>query len=187
MIIRIASPDDVNRILEIYSYYIENTAISFEYVIPSVEEFRGRIEGTLNKYPYIVAEEDGKIIAYAYASQFHTRKAYIYGAELSIYVDKDSRGLGIGPMLYDEIIEILKRQNVITAYACIAMTEDENDPYLTNASVRFHEKQGFTITGRHLRSGRKFGRWYNTVWMERIINDAFDNPAEFIPFPELSL
>ena len=185
MNIRLAKPEDAEAILNIYSYYIENTAISFEYVVPSVEEFKGRIESTLRIYPYIVAEEDGRIIAYAYASQFHSRKAYIYGAELSIYIDKDCRGRGIGKIMYDEIIKILVKQNVIRAYACIAVTNDDNDPHLTNASQRFHEREGFEITGRHIRSGRKFNRWYDVVWMEKVINDVYDNPREFIPFPEI--
>lgn len=185
MNIRIASPLDAEKILDIYKYYIENTAITFEYEIPCVEEFKGRIEGTLKKYPYLVAEEDGRIIAYVYASQFHSRRAYIYGAELSIYVDKDYRGKGIGKIMYDEIIKLLIKQNVITAYACIAMTDNEDDPHLTNASVHFHEKEGFIISGKHLRSGRKFDKWYDVVWMEKVINDAYDNPEEFIPFPEL--
>lgn len=95
------------------------------------------------------------------ASQFHSRKAYIHGAELSIYVDREYRGKGIGTRLYCEILDILIKQNVLTAYACIA--EDKDDKYLTDGSIRFHQKQGFELTGRHVRSGLKFDRWYNIV------------------------
>ena len=185
MNIRIARIDDAKRLLDIYGYYVMNTAISFEYEIPSEEDFRSRIENTLKKYPYLVAEEDGKIVGYAYASQFHSRKAYIHGAELSIYVDREYRGKGIGTRLYCEILDILIKQNVLTAYACIAETDDKYDKYLTDGSIRFHQKQGFELTGRHVRSGLKFDRWYNIVWLEKVINDSFDAPKDFIPFSDL--
>ena len=107
MNIRIARLDDAKRLLDIYGYYVTNTAVSFEYDIPSEEDFCGRIENTLKKYPYLVAEEDGKIVGYTYASQFHSRKAYLHGAELSIYVDREYRGKGIGKRLYREIQDIL--------------------------------------------------------------------------------
>ena len=185
MNIRIARLDDAKRLLDIYGYYVTNTAVSFEYEIPSEEDFCGRIENTLKKYPYLVAEEDGKIVGYTYASQFHSRKAYLYGAELSIYVDREYRGKGIGKRLYREIQDILIKQNVLTAYACIAETENNEDLYLTDASIKFHLQDGFEITGRHVRSGLKFGRWYNIVWMEKVIHDSFDAPEDFIPFSDL--
>ena len=185
MNIRVACLDDVKRLLEIYGYYVINTAVSFEYEIPTEEEFCSRMENTLKNYPYLVAEEDGKIVGYAYASRFHSRKAYTHGAELSIYLCKDYRGKGIGKKLYKEIQDILFKQNVLIVYACIAETENSEDLYLTDASIRFHLKEGFEITGRHVRSGLKFNHWYNVVWMEKIINDAFDAPKDFIPFSHL--
>lgn len=187
MNIRIARLDDVKRLLDIYGYYVINTAVSFEYEIPSEEEFCNRIENTLRNYPYLVAEEDGEIVGYVYASQFHTRKAYIHGAELSIYLDREYRGKGIGKRLYDEILTILSRQNVLTAYACIAETGNNADLYLTDASIKFHLKEGFEMTGRHVRSGFKFNHWYNIVWMERVIKDSFDAPKDFIPFSDLGI
>lgn len=86
--IRLAVPKDAVNILKIYAPYVENTAISFEYEVPSEAEFRGRIESTLKRYPYIVAEQEGRIIGYAYVSIFHERKAYDWAVETSIYVDK---------------------------------------------------------------------------------------------------
>lgn len=87
--------------------------------------------------------------------------------------------------MYDEMMGILIKQNVLTAYACIAETENKEDKYLTDGSIRFHQKQGFEITGRHVRSGLKFNRWYNIVWMEKVINDSFEEPKDFIPFSDL--
>lgn len=186
MNIRTATPDDAEAILSIYGPYIEKTAITFEYAVPSVEEFRKRIENTLEKYPYLVMEEEGLIIGYAYASQFHTRRAFIYGSELSVYVDVNHKKRGVGKALYDEITRILLKQNVLRLYACIAVTGDENDPYLTNASVDFHEKEGFLLTARHQNAGYKFGRWYDIVWMEKVIGDYVDKPKQFIPFSLIS-
>ena len=94
--IRTVTPDDAPALLQIYSYYVKNTAISFEYDVPTIDEFRRRIEHTLLKYPYIAAEDNGKIIGYAYAGPFKERAAYDWAVETTIYVDKDSRGGGIG-------------------------------------------------------------------------------------------
>ena len=88
VMIRLATPEDAAEMLKIYAHYVVNTAISFEYEVPSEEEFRERIESTLKRYPYIVAEQEGHIIGYAYVSIFHERKAYDWAVETSIYVDK---------------------------------------------------------------------------------------------------
>ncbi|MBQ5676713.1 MAG: N-acetyltransferase, partial [Lachnospiraceae bacterium] len=103
MIIRNASVDDAEALLNIYAYYVKNTAITFEYEVPSLEEFKERITNTLKKYPYLVAEKEDKIVGYAYAGSFHTREAYQHAAELSVYVRQDWRGHGIGSSLYREL------------------------------------------------------------------------------------
>lgn len=185
MNIRYATAEDAKDILAIYKPYIENTAITFEYEIPSVEEFANRITNTLTKYPYLVMEDHGDIVGYAYASQFRTRKAFEHGAELSIYVNQTMRGKGIGKALYHALIDLLIKQNIFIAYACIAVTDDEADPYLNNDSIYFHEKEGFVLTGKHARSGYKFHRWYDVIWMEKVICDTFENPKKFLPFAEL--
>ena len=94
MIIRHASPDDTKRLLEIYAYYVANTAVSFEYDVPSEAEFRCRIQHTLQKYPYLVLEENGIIQGYAYAGVFKSRAAYSRSCEVSIYVDHDAKRRG---------------------------------------------------------------------------------------------
>ena len=100
MEIRIADTKDAEAIREIYAPYVLNTAVSFEYEVPSVEEFRKRIANTLAEYPYLAAEEDGVILGYAYAGVFHARPAYKHCVELSIYVRQDCRGRGVGKGLY---------------------------------------------------------------------------------------
>lgn len=169
MLIRSAATDDAWRLLEIYSYYVEDTAISFEYETPSLEEFRGRISQTLEKYPYLVAEENGVIKGYAYAGVFKGRAAYDHCCEVTIYLDRDSKGNGYGRALYEALEEALKKQGIMNLYACIGdpIVEDE---YLTKNSEKFHQHMGYTKVGEFHKCGYKFGRWYNMIWMEKILN-----------------
>ena len=100
--IRSVSIEDAESLLNIYAHYVENTAISFEYDVPTIDEFKERIVQTLIKYPYLAAEKDGKIIGNAYGSPFHERAAYQWCAEVSIYVDVHSRKCGVGRLLYED-------------------------------------------------------------------------------------
>ncbi len=168
MKIRSATVEDAERLLEIYAYYVERTAISFEYDVPSAEEFRRRIEETLQGYPYLVVEEDGAVRGYAYAHPFVGRKAYEHSAELTIYLARDAKGRGYGRRLYGELERILRARGVTNLYACIG-DPIEPDEYLTRDSEAFHERLGFVKVGTFHRCGYKFHRWYNMIWMEKII------------------
>ena len=170
IMIRSAVLEDAEHILNIYSYYVENTAISFEYETPNLLDFRKRIENTLKEYPYLVVKQDGKIIGYAYASKFHERAAFGRCAEVSIYVDVNARKCGIGKLLYTALEEKLKEQGILNLYACIAYTENE-DEYLNNNSAQFHEHLGYKENGRFHKCGYKFGRWYDMIWMEKMIGE----------------
>lgn len=171
--IRSASVSDAAAILEIYAPYVLNTAITFEYDVPPLEEFGGRIKNTLKKYPYIVAEADGKIIGYAYAGVFHERAAYDWSVETSIYVDKELRRSGVGSALYAELEKRLASQGILNLYACIAVPETD-DEYLNHDSVKFHERLGYSLVGEFRQCGYKFSRWYNMVWMEKFIGEHLD-------------
>ena len=168
--IRSASIYDTEAILKIYTHYVKNTAISFEYEVPTVDAFRGRICHTLEQYPYLVAEQDGVIIGYAYGSQFHERAAYRHCAEVSIYIDAEARKCGVGRMLYEALEEALKTQGILNLYACIAYTEVE-DEYLNNNSAQFHAHLGYKEVGRFHKCGYKFNRWYDMIWMEKLIGE----------------
>lgn len=170
MIIRSAETKDAERLLEIYGYYVENTAISFEIETPSSEEFRSRIENTLKRYPYLVLEEGGRIEGFTYAGVFKARAAYDCSAELSIYLDHRSTGLGYGRKLYEALEEKLKLQGITNLYACIASPVKE-DEYLNNNSEEFHAHLGFIKAGTFHKCAVKFGRAYNMIWMEKIIAD----------------
>lgn len=182
--IRTAAVDDAAALLAIYAPYVKGTAITFEYEVPSLEEFQGRIAHTLRRYPYIVAVENGEILGYAYTGPFGERAAYSWSVETSIYLRQDVRGKGLGKRLYAELERISKAQNVQNLYACIAYP-DHDDAYLTGNSVAFHTHLGFTPVGRFPHCGYKFGTWYNMTWMEKTLGKHEESPAPFVPFPEL--
>ena len=184
IMIRTVRPEDAAQIAEIYRPYVEHTAITFEYKAPDADEIRRRIRNTLKKYPFLAAYDAGTILGYAYAGPFKERNAYDRSVEVSVYLDENCRGRGIGRTLYGELERILTRQNIINLYACIAYPEKE-DEYLTKGSVRFHEKMGYALAGEFHKCGYKFGRWYNMVWMEKMIGIHPDQPADVIPFAKL--
>ena len=166
--IRSACTEDTGRLLEIYGYYVVNTAITFEYDVPSREAFSTRIGNTLKRYPYLVLEENGEVKGYAYAGVFKDRAAYDHSCELSIYLDRNAKGRGYGRTLYEALEEKLKAQGIRNLYACIGDPIGE-DPYLTKDSEEFHRHLGFVKVGEFHKCGYKFGRWYNMIWMEKII------------------
>ncbi|MBR3105444.1 MAG: GNAT family N-acetyltransferase [Lachnospiraceae bacterium] len=170
MIIRSATTEDAARLLEIYAYYVENTAISFECEVPSLEEFKNRIAATLEKYPYLVLEEDGMIRGYAYAGIFKGRAAYDHCCEVTIYLDRDSKRHGFARALYEELEKALRKIGIINLYACIADPVSE-DEYLTKNSEQFHQHMGYAKVGEFHKCGYKFGRWYNMIWMEKMIGE----------------
>lgn len=168
--IREATVTDAAQIQEIYGYYVENTAISMEYDVPTVEEMERRIENTLGNYPYLVAEQDGKIIGYAYAGKFHPRAAFYRSAEVSIYIHKDVVKCGVGRKLYEEIETRLKNQGILNVYASIAYTDVE-DEHLNNNSTQFHEHMGYKKVAQFNDCCIKFGKWYHLIWMEKILGE----------------
>jgi phosphinothricin acetyltransferase len=183
---RTATPGDASAMLEIYRPYVEETAITFEVETPSVEDFERRIVRTLQKFPWIVLEDEtGRIIGYAYANTFKGRAAYDWSVETSIYLDRNMRGHGLGHMLYNELEAILGRMGIRNLNACIACTDRPDDPCLTTGSVRFHEKFGYTIVGTFHNCGFKLGNWYSMVWMEKMIAPHDAAPAAPIWFPQL--
>ncbi len=182
--IRIASAKDAAALLEIYAPYVKNTAITFEYEVPSLQEFERRIENILKKYPYLVAETDGKIVGYAYVSAFKERAAYDWAVETSIYIDKKLKRMGIGKKLYSVLEEILKKQNILNLNSCIAFADIE-DEFLKNDSVYFHEKCGYSMVGKFHKCGCKFGKWYSMVWMEKFLGEHNENPKPVKWFSQL--
>lgn len=175
IIIRAARPDDAADLLEIYKWYVERTALSYEYFPPSEEEFRGRINNIMKCYPYLVAERDGQLLGYAYAGRFREREAYAWNAETSVYLRTDARGMGLGRKLYSLLGDILRAQGAVKLIANITEPVDECSDF---GSMQFHSSMGYRIAGRLENCGYKFGRWYSTVIMEKNMNTPMgDMPA----------
>ena len=168
--VRRAETGDAERLLEIYDHYVRNTAITFEYETPSLEEFKERMVGIMKRYPYLVIEKDGKIEGYSYAGVFKDRAAYDRSCETTIYIDKDAHKEGLGRMLYEALEEELKKQGMLNLYACIGFPAAE-DEYLTTNSADFHAHLGYTKVGEFHKCGYKFGRWYDMIWMEKMIGE----------------
>lgn len=166
--IRDADINDAERLVEIYAPYITETAVSFEYDVPTVDEFRERIKNIKEKYPYLVCEKDGNIVGYVYASAYSKREAYDWTVGTSIYVDKNFRRMGIGSLLYSHLEEELKKIGIENLLAGVAYCERE-DPYLTKDSYKFHLREGYVMAGHLKDVGKKFDRYYDLLWMQKKI------------------
>ena len=185
ILFRTATVEDAQSILDIYSYYVKKTAITFEYEVPSVEEFANRIRSTLEKYPYIVALQDEKIIGYGYAGVFKGRAAYDWACEMTIYLSGTIQKKGVGKRLYLYLEEILKKMGICNLYACITYPEIE-DEYVSKNSAQFHEHLGYRFVGTFKQCGYKFNRWYDMVWMEKMIGEHKKNQENITWFSQLS-
>lgn len=150
----------------IYAPYVRNTAISFEDHPPDVTEMRRRIEKLSARYPWLVAEDDGRVVGYAYASPHRARAAYRWAADVGIYVDSGHRGRGVGGALYRTLFEALSDQGLRMACAGITLPNP--------ASVALHEKQGFQPVGVYRRIGWKAGAWHDVAWYQRPLAPAGD-------------
>ena len=166
--IRDALVSDAAGILAIYAPYVEKTAVSFEFDVPTAAEFAARIAHTLERYPYITLWDDGELMGYAYAGPLKDRRAYDCSAEVTIYLRQDVRRRGYGRMLYAGLEARLKTIGVRRAYACIAIPNGD-DPYLTMDSPRFHEKMGYRRVGFFENCAEKFGRGYSMAYYEKIL------------------
>ena len=173
MSIRIAREEDIPQILSIYGPYVTDTPYSFEYTAPTEEEFLRRFRAITAQFPWLVWEEEGSILGYAYGSAPFERAAYRWCSEGSIYLRPDARGKGIGRALYTALEEILRLQGYKTNYAIIT---SENHP-----SIAFHQALGYRHTARMPDCGFKFGRWYDVIWMEKSLN-VVESPSNF-PVP----
>ena len=170
MEIRFAKPSDARSLLDIYAAYVENTAITFEYEVPTIEDFATRIAITLEKYPYLVAKEDGVVVGYAYASTYYARAAYDWAVELSVYISQDARGQGVGTRLYDALEDLLEQMGYIHFLACISLPNE--------ASLALHRKRGYQQVAHFPKIGYKFNRWHDIVWLQK----SLDKEAKSIKF-----
>ena len=160
--IRLATEKDIPAVLAIYAPYVQNTAISFEYVLPTIEEFTARFQAITAQFPWLVWEEDGVVLGYAYGSAPFERAAFGWCAEVSIYLHPDAQGRGIGRKLYAVLEEILALQGYVKVYALVTSA---NQP-----SVDFHLAAGYRLAATLPGCGFKLGRWHGLHWLEKPLN-----------------
>ena len=157
--IRIAVEADVPAILSIYASYVTETTITFEYDVPTQEEFFRRFREITAEFPWLVWEEGGTILGYAYACRPFARTAYRWCAEASVYLHPDARRRGIGTALYEALEDRLRRQGFQVVYALVTSANA--------ASLAFHRHLGYTPCAQFSRCGFKHGTWYSVTWLEK--------------------
>ncbi len=166
--IRFATKEDIPQMLAVYAPYVQNTAYSFEYTVPTLEVFTARFEHYTRQCPWLVWEEDGCVLGYAYGSLPFERAAYAWCAEVSIYLSPKIHGRGIGKALYGAVENILWAQGYRVIYALI--TSENQD------SLRFHERVGYRYCAEFPDCGFKLGRWLGVIWMEKR-RDSVEMPS----------
>ena len=168
--IRPATEKDIPAMLAIYGPYVEHSTATFEYDVPCTREFTRRFYTITAQFPWLVWEEEGELLGYAYASAPYERAAFRWCAEPTVYLRPEARGREIAKKLYMVLEEILKWQGYVVLYALITA---ENEP-----SVRFHEKMGYVIKGDFPGCGFKHGRWLGLYWMEKRLK-IVESPSAF--------
>lgn len=176
--IRVAEARDAAAVQAIYAPCVTGSALTFETEVPGVEAMRARMLGRLADYPWLVLEEDGRVLAYAYASRFRDRAAYDWIAETSVYTHADARRRGLARRLYAALLDALALQGVRQAMGVITLPGA--------GSVALHESMGFAPAGTWRRSGYKLGRWHDVGVWQKTLRDADDAPAPLPPFSALA-
>lgn len=176
MALRFVNPSDALSLLHIYEQSI-HTPITFEYVLPTQEEFVQRIEDITAVYPYLVWEENGIICGYAYAHRFKERSAYQWGVELSVYIDNQYQSMGIGKKLYTALIALLKLQGIEMLYSGVTMPNEKSE--------KLHLSMGFKSSCIFHNAGYKCGSWYDVQWFECLIGELTDKPQPIIAVKDL--
>ena len=172
MSLRFARVEDAGALLDIYGQYID-TPVTFEYTLPSQAEFARRIRTISAEYPYLVWEEDGRPVGYAYAHRQRERAAYQWNAELSIYLDRERVSRGIGTALYTALMELLRLQGVRTVYGVVTLPNEKSEA--------LHRSLGFVPAGVHHATGYKNGRWHDVGWFEKRILTTPGDPEPLRP------
>ncbi len=175
--IRTVNDNDCGQILDIYSQYI-NTPVTFEYKLPTHEEFAERINEINSFYPYLVLEEKNNVIGYAYAHKLRERQAYQWVAELSIYFDKNKTSKGYGEILYKKLLQCLELQGIKTVYGCVTMPNEKSE--------KLHLGLNFQNVGTFKKAGYKNGEWLDITWFEKNIAPCETNPENVISIHEVN-
>jgi len=168
--VRTASEHDAAACAAIYAPYVTDTAVTFETDPPSPTEMADRIAAASRDHAWLVLEDDGRIVGYAYGGPFHSRPAYRWACEVSVYLELGRRRTGGGRALYDELLTRLAGRGYYVAVAGMTLPND--------ASVALHEAMGFEPVGTYRRIGFKLGAWHDVAWTQRFLAGVVDHPSE---------
>ena len=169
-VVRDASADDAEACAAIYAPYVTDTAISFEAEPPPAAEMAERIAAAVRTHAWIVLEDEGRVVGYAYGGPYKSRDAYRWSCEVSVYVERGRRRTGGGRLLYDELFARLARRGFCTAVAGMTLPND--------ASEGLHRAMGFEPIGTYRRIGWKHGGWHDVAWTQRTLATGADPPAQ---------
>lgn len=175
--LRQATVADAGALLEVYAPYVTGTSVTFETKIPTLQAFSDRIREITDRFPYLIAEEDGVVLGYAYAHPYHERAAFHWTVETSIYVRMGVERQKIGTLLYEALLALLRLQGVHTACALITLPNDR--------SMAFHEKMGFLEGGSLPAVGYKFGNWYGLSYCYHRLREPDEMQGELIPLSKV--
>lgn len=175
--IRLSTPDDAEAALNVYAPHVRHTGISFEYEVPTVEDFKKKIEKITAQYPWLVCECDGEIAGYAYGSTHRDRMGYQWSPEVTVYLDERFHRRGIARRLYTALFEMLKMQGYFNAFAGVLVTNEK--------SVEFHRAMGFEDIGLFKNIGFKLGEWHTNLWLQYVIQELIPNPPVPIAIGEI--
>ena len=167
--IRVAMESDYPGMLEVYKPNVLNTAITFEYEVPSLEEYAKRINNIITHYPCLVCGQNGVVAGFAYAGLFRVKDAYQWSAESTIYVSENYRGKGIARVLYEALLSVLELQGFVNVYAAVTIPNP--------ASERLHSAAGFAEIGLFEKIGFKQGKWHDLKWYEMYLVEHPKNPV----------
>ena len=167
---RRATEDDAAQLLTIYAPYVVDSAISFEYEVPSGEDFK--------QHPYFVCEMDDQIIGYAYAHRHMERAAYQWNAEISIYIRQGFTGKGLGKKMCQTLIELLRLQGIRNVFSCVTIPNER--------SVHLHQSMEFSTEGIFQQAGYKCGKWQTIAWFRKNIAPYTNEPAPFLPISRIA-
>lgn len=178
MLCRPAQPADAPRMAEIHAHYVRNTAITFVCTPPTAASFAAKLADLSPRYPFLVAEEDGEVIGFAYASPLRPHDAYRWDVELSLYLAPDRLGRGAGTALMERLLRLLRRQGFLNAYSCITVPNDR--------SMALHRRFGFAQVGLFPHAGYKLNAWHGVCWLCKALGGFDGVPPEPTPFSALT-
>ncbi len=175
--VRLAEKKDCPAMLDIYSYYVQETVVSLEYTPPSLDGFESRFDAYSARYPWLVCEMDGAVAGYAYARRFKERAAYDWSAETTVYVQHGMHRRGCGRALYSCLLDILRLQGFLTAVSVICVPNEKSEA--------FHTAFGYTLRGVFPNIAYKAGAWRSSGWYALTLADYSESPAPPLPIYEL--